>query len=78
MTGCCGGRRQFIWELGAGFGGVALSSMLDQDGFFSKHAFGADQDVSSTQKPLAERSPHFFPRAKRAAHLLKGKHNSCF
>ena len=70
MAGCCGGRRQFIWELGAGFGGVALSSMLDQDGFFSKHAFGADQDVSSTQKPLAERPPHFFPRAKRCIFLF--------
>lgn len=70
MAGCCGGRRQFIWELGAGFGGVALSAMLDQDGFFSKHAFGADQDASSSQKPLASRTPHFLPRAKRCIFLF--------
>lgn len=27
-------RRGFLWELGAGFGGVALASLLEADGFF--------------------------------------------
>ena len=37
---CTGNRREFVWEMGAGFGGVALTSMLSDDGFFAKHAYG--------------------------------------
>ena len=28
-----GSRRQFLWEMGGGFAGMALASLLDQDGF---------------------------------------------
>jgi hypothetical protein len=31
-------RREFLWETGAGFGGVALAGMLAQDGFFNRAA----------------------------------------
>lgn len=34
--GCFGTRRQFLWEAGAGFTGLALSSLLSEDGFFSR------------------------------------------
>src|SRR5688572_11670962 len=33
---CAGRRREFLWQTGAGFAGLALSALLDQDGFFSR------------------------------------------
>ena len=35
---CTGTRRQFLWQTGAGFAGVALAALLDGDGFFSRVA----------------------------------------
>ena len=35
---CTGRRRQFLWQTGAGFAGVALAALLDGDGFFSRVA----------------------------------------
>ena len=34
---CGQSRREFVWEMGAGFAGVALSSLLGADGFFGRH-----------------------------------------
>ena len=31
-----GTRREFLWQTGAGFAGVALSGLLQGDGFFSR------------------------------------------
>ena len=39
--GCVGSRREFLWQMGAGFAGVALTALLDQDGFFAAHAESA-------------------------------------
>src|SRR6478736_2449025 len=38
---CCGTRREFLWQTGAGFAGVALAALLDGDGFFSRVAQAA-------------------------------------
>ena len=46
---CTGSRRQFLWETGAGFGAVALSAMLQQDGFFQSKAF-AKEDAPHAPK----------------------------
>ena len=35
-------RREFLWEAGAGFTGVALAGMLGQDGFLASQAVAAD------------------------------------
>src|SRR5687768_9338206 len=35
---CTGTRRQFLWQTGAGFAGVALAGLLEGDGFFSRVA----------------------------------------
>jgi hypothetical protein len=35
-SNCTGSRREFLWEAGAGFTGLALASMLNSDGFFAK------------------------------------------
>ena len=56
-------RRQFLWEVGAGFGSVALAGMLGDDGFLGTQAHAAD-GVSAWQNPLAPKKPHFTPKAK--------------
>ena len=35
-------RRQFLWEAGAGFAGLALTSLLDGDGFFTARSNASD------------------------------------
>lgn len=47
-TMCAGTRREFLWETGTGFTGLALASLLDDDGFFTKHAKAAGNQASST------------------------------
>ncbi len=42
---CIGSRREFLWQMGAGFSGVALTALLDQDGFFGSTAMAATQGV---------------------------------
>lgn len=39
------GRRDFLWRTGAGFTGLALASLLDRDGFFTRHAHAAPVPV---------------------------------
>jgi len=47
-------RREFLWEAGAGFTGLALSSMLAEDGFFGDTA---QADNSLTPKPSHRSRP---------------------
>ena len=42
-------RREFLWEAGGGFGGVALASMLTSDGLLAA-------EDSATTNPLASRA----------------------
>ncbi|MCP4786073.1 MAG: DUF1501 domain-containing protein [Fuerstiella sp.] len=56
-------RREFLWQAGAGFTGLALTSMLDQDGFLAQQTVAADGTDGWTN-PLAPKAPHFAPRAK--------------
>ena len=66
----CGvSRREFVWEMGAGFSGLALTSMLAGDGFFSRH-LGAAERPASSGSPLAPRPPHFSPRARSVIFLM--------
>src|SRR6516164_978217 len=51
-------RREFLWETGAGFTGLALTGLLSQDGFF------ASEPVRNPANPLAPREPHFAAKAK--------------
>ena len=60
-----------MWEVGAGFGGVALASVLDSDGFFAKHAYGATAPAEGAYvDPLAPKQPHHFIKAKRCIFLF--------
>lgn len=72
QPGCTGQRREFLWQMGAGFAGLALTGMLDQDGFFARHAQAeADPPArASYDSPLAIRQPHFTPKAKHVIYLF--------
>ena len=65
MTPCGRTRREFLWETGAGFTGLALTAMLQADGFFSK-ARAAELTVD----PLAPKAPHFVAKAKNVIFLF--------
>jgi hypothetical protein len=55
-------RREFLWEVGSGFGAVALTGLLSRDGFFSGRAAAAPP--SAFVNPMAPRPPHFPGKAK--------------
>ena len=66
---CGRSRREFVWEMGAGFAGLALTSLLDGDGFFERHAHAAGP-ASSAQDPLESKPAHFPMRAKSCIFLF--------
>lgn len=61
-------RREFVWEMGAGFTGLALTSLLDSDGFFDRHLQAAPP--VDQQTPLAARPQHFEAKAKTCIFLM--------
>lgn len=67
--GFCGRtRRQFLWEIGCGFTGVALAALLGDDGFLGAQAYAAD-GKTPWQNPLAPKKPHFPAKAKSVIFL---------
>src|SRR4051812_32657164 len=56
-------RREFLWEMGAGFTGVALAGILQRDGF----AFGSSTPAAS---PLTLKQSHFPAKAKSVIFLF--------
>jgi hypothetical protein len=57
-------RRYFFGQCGVGLGAIALQSLLAQDG-------AADPTVTlDPTNPLAERAPHYAPKAKRVIYLF--------
>ncbi|MBX3443482.1 MAG: DUF1501 domain-containing protein [Planctomyces sp.] len=58
-------RREFVWEMGGGFAGVALASLLAADGVLP----GAAR-ASESESPLAPRPTHFPARAKSVIFLM--------
>src|SRR3569832_272716 len=65
---CGNTRREFVWEMGAGFAGLALLALLGNDGFFSRHAQGAT--TAGVKNPLAAGSSHFKSQAKSIIFLM--------
>src|SRR5678810_7888 len=57
-------RRQFLWEAGAGFAGLALSALLEADGFLGARAHAADRVMPG---PLAPKPP---PRPTKAKSVI--------
>ncbi|MEX1040484.1 MAG: DUF1501 domain-containing protein [Pirellulaceae bacterium] len=62
-------RREFLWDAGGKFTGLALTYMLAQDQFLAKQAVAAD-GVSAFENPLAAKQPHFKPKAKNVIFLF--------
>ena len=70
-TFCGRTRREFLWETGGAFTGVALAGMLAQDGFLAKQAVAADGVTPfAGGNPLAPRQPHRTPKAKSVIFLF--------
>src|SRR5947209_1425290 len=67
---CTGTRREFLWQSGAGFAGLALTALLERDGFFARHASAAAPPARLATGPLAPRPPHFTARAKSCIFLF--------
>src|SRR6185503_9612870 len=60
-------RRQFLWQMGAGFAGLALTSLLDGNGFFNSRANAADAPL---QGSLVPKPPHLPTKAKSVIFLF--------
>jgi hypothetical protein len=62
-------RREFLWEAGSGFTGLALTGLLSLDQFFNTQAVAAN-GVKPFANPLAPKKPHFAPKAKSVIFLF--------
>jgi len=62
-------RREFLWEAGAGFSGLALSAMLGDDGFLANQTLAAD-GVTPFKNPLAPKQTHHNAKAKNVIFLF--------
>ena len=62
-------RREFLWQAGAGFTGVALAEMLGRDGFLARQTVAAD-NTTPYANPLAPRNSQLMPKAKRVIFLF--------
>ena len=60
-------RREFVWEMGAGFSSLALTSLLGADSFFAKNAHALGQAATT---PLAPRRSSYFGKAKSCIFLM--------
>ena len=58
-------RREFLWQMGGGFAGTALVSLLAADGFFSRAAAAVP-----TESALAPRTGHFPGTAQQVIFLM--------
>jgi hypothetical protein len=55
-----GSRREFLFRSGGGFGALALSSLLGEDGFFRKTSAASQESLD----PLGAKLPHYPGKAK--------------
>ena len=61
-------RREFLWQTGGSFTGLALAGMLDPS-FFAGQTVRAD-DETKWENPLRAKQPHFKPKAKSVIFLF--------
>jgi hypothetical protein len=62
-------RREFLWETGGGFTGLALSGLMAQDGFLGNQLVAADGQ-SQWINPMTPKKPHFPAKAKSVIFLF--------
>ena len=61
-----GPAREFLWEIGGGFGSVALTGLLGSDGFLARQAVAAD-GVDAVHEPAGAQGPALARRRPRAS-----------
>src|SRR5687768_5643626 len=71
-TPCNRTRREFLWQVGGGFAGLALVDLLSRDGFFARSSRAAEQtaEPAGSGYLLAPKPPHFAAKAKHAVFLF--------
>jgi hypothetical protein len=71
-TPCGRNRREFLWQVGGGFAGLALIDLLSRDGFFAAESRAEEPDsrAHADAYPLAPKPPHFPAKAKHAVFLF--------
>ena len=62
-------RREFLWQTGAGFTGLALTGLLSWDGFLGPRVQAAEP-ATEPDNPFLPREPHFPARAKSVIFLF--------
>ncbi|HEV3021654.1 MAG TPA: DUF1501 domain-containing protein, partial [Pirellulales bacterium] len=62
-------RREYLWQVGGGFASLALTTLLDRDGFLATQAVAAD-GTSPFVNPLAPKPPQFASKAKSVIFLF--------
>ncbi len=62
-------RRELLWEMGGGFGSVALTALLGADGFLTTQAVAADGSTPFVN-PVAPKPPQFPAKAKNVIFLF--------
>jgi hypothetical protein len=67
-TPCGRTRREFLWQVGGGFAGLALIDVLSRSGFFETHVLAAP--TLDPAHPLAPKKPHFPAKAKHVVFLF--------
>src|SRR6185295_6759126 len=65
-TPCGRSRREFLWQVGGGFAGLALIDLLSRTGAFAAEARAGSVGVN----PLALKPQHFRARAKHVVFLF--------
>jgi hypothetical protein len=68
-TPCHRTRREFLWQVGGGFAGLALIDLLSRDGFFEKQAAAEESAAKAADSApylLAPKPSHFPAKARRA------------
>ena len=63
-------RREAVWEMGAGFAGLALTSLLDRDGFFTRHALASAAPIPTDDGPLRPKPGHFGSKVRSVIFLM--------
>src|SRR5437016_2180541 len=70
-TPCGNTRREFLWQVGGGFAGLALIDLLSRDGFFQQRALAQDQKKpDAAPYLLAPKESHFPVKAKHVVFLF--------
>ena len=64
-------RRHFFKNCGVGLGSIALSSLLTDNTFSAQNSAIRNQNSAIQKNPLAPKTPHFAPKAKRVIYVFQ-------